>query len=150
VSTNDELVVHLKRVLPANRADVYQALTDPETLAKWWGPRGFVIPEVDFEPQVGGSYRLAMQPPEGDLFYLSGEFREVEPSVRLAFTFQWDPPVPDDRVTLATLSLRSRGPTTEVELTQTGFATEERRALHEAGWTDSLARLAEVLREIAH
>jgi uncharacterized protein YndB with AHSA1/START domain len=80
----DGLVLCLKRVLPAARAAVYGALSDPRQLAKWWGPRGFTAPSVEFDPRVGGSYRIAMQPPDGDLFYLSGEFREVDPSVRLA------------------------------------------------------------------
>jgi hypothetical protein len=38
--------------------------------------------------------------------------------------------------------MRERAGATEIELTQGPFATEARRDLHEAGWTDSLARLA--------
>ena len=75
-----------------------------------------------------------MQPPEGDLFHLSGELREVDPPARLAFTFRWDPPDPDDRETLVALSLEDRGDETEVQFLQGEFATEERRALHEDGW----------------
>lgn len=84
--------------------------------------------------------------PDGDLFHLRGEFREVEPPARLAFTFWWDPPDADDRETLVTLSLEDRGPETEVHLVQGKFATEERYALHEAGWTESFERLEELLR----
>jgi uncharacterized protein YndB with AHSA1/START domain len=140
------LELRLTPVLPAPRADVYRAMTDPEALAKWWGPKGFAIPSVDFNPQVGGSYRIAMQPPDGELFHLSGEFREVDPPARLAYTFRWDPPAPDDRETVATLSLEDRGEETEVVFTQGEFATEERRALHEGGWTDSFDRLEALLR----
>jgi uncharacterized protein YndB with AHSA1/START domain len=147
MTASDEFVLRLKRVLPAPREVVYRALTDPGKLAKWWGPRGFTNPGVDFEPQVGGQYRIAMQPPEGDLFHLWGEFREVDPPARLAYTFQWDPPDPDDRETLATLSLQDQGDATEVLLTQGEFATEERRALHEEGWSDSFDRLEQVLGE---
>jgi uncharacterized protein YndB with AHSA1/START domain len=139
--------VRLKRILPAPRAAVYRALIDPGELAKWWGPRGFTAPSVDFDPQVGGDYRIAMQPPDGDLFYLSGEFREVDPPARLAYTFRWDPPDPDDRETVVTISLEDRATGTEVLLTHTGFATAQRRALHDSGWTESLARLEQVLRE---
>ena len=35
-----------------------------------------------------------MQPPEGDPFYLTGEFREVDPPARLAYTFVWEDPIP--------------------------------------------------------
>jgi uncharacterized protein YndB with AHSA1/START domain len=145
MTVSDGLVLHLKRVLPAPRAVVYRALTDPEELAKWWGPRGFTAPSVEFDPHVGGSYRIAMQPPDGDLFYLSGKFLEVDPPARLAYTFRWDPPDPDDRETVVTLSLEDRGEETEVLFTQGEFATEERRALHEGGWTDGFGRLERVL-----
>jgi uncharacterized protein YndB with AHSA1/START domain len=147
MTASDGLVLRLRRVLPAPRVAAYRALSDPEELAKWWGPRGFTAPSVEFEPCVGGGYRIAMQPPDGDLFYLSGEFREVDPPNRLAYTFRWDPPDPDDRQTVVTLSLQARGEQTEVLLTQGEFATEERRALHEDGWTDSFGRLERVLRE---
>jgi uncharacterized protein YndB with AHSA1/START domain len=149
MNPNDGLVLRLTRFLPFPRAVVYRALTDPSQLAKWWGPRGFSAPSVDFDPLVGGSYRIAMQPPEGDLFYLSGEFREVDPPARLAFTFRWSPPDPDDRETLVSLSLKDRDGGTEVLLIHGGFATEARRALHEAGWTESLGRLEQVLEETA-
>ncbi len=147
VTVGAGLVLRLKRILPAPRVAVYRALSDPGELARWWGPRGFTAPAVEFDPRVGGSYRIAMQPPEGDLFYLSGEFREVDPPARLAYTFRWDPPDPDDRQTVVTLSLEDRGERTEVLLTQGEFAGEERRALHGEGWTDGFERLARVLGE---
>jgi uncharacterized protein YndB with AHSA1/START domain len=142
-----DLALRLTRTLPAPRAAVYRALTDPEMLERWWGPRGFQTTSVDFEPRVGGSYRIAMQPPEGELFYLSGEFTEVEPPARLGYTFRWDPPNPDDRETVATLVLEDRGDETGVVFTQGEFATEARRALHEGGWTEGFERLEQVLRE---
>jgi uncharacterized protein YndB with AHSA1/START domain len=145
MSTSDGLLLRMTRVLPAPRAQVYGAMSDPQELAKWWGPRGFTVPSVDFDPIVGGSYRIAMQPPEGDLFHLSGEFREVEPPARLAYTFRWEPPDPDDRETVATLSLEERRDETEVRLIQGEFSNEERRDLHEAGWTDCFERLEELL-----
>jgi hypothetical protein len=49
-----------------------------------------------------------------------------------------------------TLSLQDRGGETEVLLEQGGFFTEERRALHEGGWTEGFARLERVLAERRH
>ena len=86
-----------------------------------------------------------MQPPEGELFYLSGEFREVEPPARLAYTFRWEDPDPEDRETVVTISLGDRGESTEFALVQEEFAAERRRALHDEGWTDSLDRLERLL-----
>jgi uncharacterized protein YndB with AHSA1/START domain len=144
---NDGLVLNLKRFLAFPRTLVYRALTEPSELAKWWGPHGFSTPNIEFDLLIGGSYRIAMQPPDGEIFYLSGEFREVVPPARLAYTFCWDPPDPDDREMLVVLSLQEQHDGTEVRLTHSGFATEGRRALHEAGWTDSFERLEKVLAE---
>jgi uncharacterized protein YndB with AHSA1/START domain len=139
------LVVGIERVLCAPRPVVYGALTVPEQIAKWWGPVGFTAPRVDFVPRVGRGYRIAMQPPDGDVFYLSGEFHEVQPPSRLAYTFRWTPPDPDDRETLVTLSLEQLDQATKVVLSHAGFATEPRRVLHHRGWADCLARLAQLI-----
>jgi len=143
--TADGLTLRIERTFPAPPATVYRALTNDDQLREWWGPRGFTTPEIDFDPHAGGSYRIAMQPPEGDVFYVSGEFQAVEPGGRLAFTFRWEPPDPDDRETLATLVLEDVGFDTVVRLTQGEFATEERLALHREGWSESFDRLAELL-----
>ena len=67
------------------------------------GPQGFSIPSIDFTPDVGATYRIEMQPPEGQAFALTGTFRRVDPSHR-AFSFEWQPADPDDQETLAQLS----------------------------------------------
>jgi uncharacterized protein YndB with AHSA1/START domain len=133
--------LHLERVLPAPPAVVFSALTEPTELAKWWGPRGFTSPSVQIDRRVGGSYRILMQPPEGEAFYLTGEFREVDPPSRLAYTFRWEDPDPDDQENVVTLSLRDLGDSTELVLDQGPFATEGRWALHRDGWTDAFDRL---------
>ena len=80
---------------------MFEAMTDPEQVAQWWGPEGFTCPEVTLEAKVGGAYRIAMQPPEGgELFHLAGEYVEVHPPTRLVYTFRWEPPDPDDRETV--------------------------------------------------
>lgn len=140
-----EVALHMKRVLPAAPSVVFRACTDPEELAKWWGPRGFTTPSIEIDLRVGGRYRFAMQPPDGVLFHLTGEFREVDPPSRLAYTFVWEPPDPDDQETVVMLSFRDADGSTEVDFTQGVFATEARRAVHEQGWTDSFERLREVV-----
>jgi uncharacterized protein YndB with AHSA1/START domain len=139
------LRLDMKRVLPAPPASVFDAFADPGKLARWWGPAGFTVPNVDFEPRAGGSYRIEMQPPEGDAFHLRGEFREVDPPGRLAFTFVWEPPDPDDVETLVELSFRDLSDATEVAFTQGDFKTEPRRELHRDGWTDTFDRLERFL-----
>jgi uncharacterized protein YndB with AHSA1/START domain len=144
-SPSDELMVVIERVLPAPRTKVFAAFTDRDVVARWWGPEGFTIPDLDFDPRAGEAYRIEMQPPEGDAFRLVGEFREVDAPVRLAFTFVWEPADADDVETLAALDFRDLGERTQVALTQGPFKTEARRELHREGWGDSFDRLERLL-----
>ena len=137
-----DLIFKLSRIVEASPQRVYEAMTDPEQVAQWWGPEGFTCREVTLDAKVGGGYRIAMQPPEGELFHLAGEYLVVQPPTRLAYTFRWEPPDPDDRETVVRLALHARDGATEVALIQGLFATAARRELHRAGWTDTLARLA--------
>src|SRR4051812_3235936 len=139
------LSLNLSRLIEAPCSAVLEACIEPGQLARWWGPRGFAVPAVELEPTPGGVYRIAMQPPDGELFHLSGEYLEVDPPQALAYSFRWEPADPDDRVTVVRMTLLERGASTEVVVDQSEFATEERRALHVDGWTDSLERLEELM-----
>jgi uncharacterized protein YndB with AHSA1/START domain len=133
-------------VFDAPLEQVFEMLTDPTALARWWGPQGFTTPEIRLDLRVGGSYRFTMQPPDGEAFHLSGDFREVHPPDRLSFTFRWEEPDPDDRETVVSLSLASVGGATTVTLSQGEFATEGRLELHRKGWADSFEKLDVALR----
>lgn len=139
------LVLGLERTLGAPPAAVFDAFTTPEVLARWWGPRGFTAPSVELDPRAGGRYRIAMQPPEGTVFVVRGEFREVTRPERLVLTFEWEEPHPDDRPAVVTLRFRGVGDATTLTLDQRPFVTEPRRALLRDGWTETLDRLDELL-----
>ena len=139
-------MLELERTLPRSPAAVYEAFADPRQLAQWWGPEGFSVPSVEFAPAAGASYRIEMQPPEGEAFFLAGTFREADAPHRLAFTFNWEPPDPDDVETLAELTFTPQeGDSTAAAFTQGPFRTEARRELHRDGWTDTFDRLARFL-----
>jgi uncharacterized protein YndB with AHSA1/START domain len=137
----DELMLAMERVIAAAPEVAFSAFSEAAELEKCWGPEGFIVPGLSFNARVGERYRIEMQPPEGEPFYLAGEFRGVDPPARLAYTFDWEDPDPDDVETLVELSFRDRGGSTEVTLTQGPFKTEARRTLHRDGWTDSLDKL---------
>jgi len=126
----------------APRERVFAACVDPEQLAVWWGPAGFTTLRVDLDAREGGMYRMTMQPPVGDAFHLRGQFRRIDAPQSLVYTFEWEEPDPDDRETLVTLSFLDHRDGTRLVLDQGLFATRARYDLHEAGWTETLDRLA--------
>ena len=135
------LTLRLERTLGVPPETVFAACVDPAGLAEWWGPAGFTAPSVELDVRPGGRYRIAMQPPDGELFHLRGEFLEVDRPGRLVYTFEWEEPDPDDQQTVVTLTFERAGDGTALIFEQGPFATEARRELHEGGWTDTLDRL---------
>jgi uncharacterized protein YndB with AHSA1/START domain len=65
VQTADQQIV-INRVFDAPRELVFRAWTDPDQVAKWFGPQGFDIPRdsVVIDLRVGGRYELRMVSPE--------------------------------------------------------------------------------------
>jgi uncharacterized protein YndB with AHSA1/START domain len=76
----------ITRLFDAPRALVFAAWTDPKHLAQWWGPQGFTNPVCQFEARVGGSIRIHMRGPDGVVYPMKGEVREIQPPERLVFT----------------------------------------------------------------
>ncbi len=138
------LVLELQLVVDAPRERIFSALTESAEVARWWGPDGYAMAEIDLDLRVGGGYRFTMQPPGGDRFHLAGEFLEIEPPRRLVYTFRYEEPDPDDRLTVVALSLEEAGNDTQVSLSQGEFATDARLELHRSGWRDSLEKLREL------
>jgi uncharacterized protein YndB with AHSA1/START domain len=137
--------LHQEKTLPAAPERVFAAFVEPEQLRHWWGPVGFAIPSLQLEAVVGAEYRIAMQPPDGDAFHLHGVIDAVEAPSRLAFTFIWEPPDPDDQETLVSLTFMPVDAGTRLVLEQGPFKTAARYELHRDGWSQTLDRLDEFL-----
>jgi uncharacterized protein YndB with AHSA1/START domain len=134
--------VVITRVFDAPRALVFNAWTQPEMLAKWFGPKGFSATTIQNDVRPGGAYDFHMR---GDNYddHWTGTYREVVPPERLAFTW---PAGPQSLVTLLFEDLSGK---TRLTLRHSGFASEDARARHQNGWNSALDCLAEYL-EVAH
>jgi hypothetical protein len=87
-----------------------------------------------------------MQPPEGDPFYLIGEFREVDPPPASSLRSYREDPDPEDVETLAELSFRgSRRGRRRSSSLKVPSRPRARRELHRNGWTDSFDRLEQFI-----
>jgi uncharacterized protein YndB with AHSA1/START domain len=81
-----EREITITRVFDAPRALVFKAWTDAKLLAQWWGPKGFTNPVCEIDPQVGGALRIHMRAPDGSIYPMKGEIRDIVAPERLAFT----------------------------------------------------------------
>jgi len=140
-----EITLNLRRIFKAPRKKVFRAWTDPEELQKWWGPEGYATPSAEVNLRVGGKYRLGMRKlPDGEIFYLTGIYREVRPPERLVYSWRWEAE-PEYGETQVTVDFRQAGNSTEVVLTHEFFPTGKARDDHNRGWSSCLDRLAKLL-----
>jgi uncharacterized protein YndB with AHSA1/START domain len=80
--------IRIERVFNAPRELVWQAFTDPELTAQWWG-RGNKLVIERMEVERGGHWRFVEHSPDG-VHGFEGRYREVIPPERLVYTFEWD------------------------------------------------------------
>ncbi len=66
------------REIPATRERVFAAFSDPERLARWWGPAGFTNTFSVCEFKTGGSWVFVMHGPDGRTYRNESLFAQVE------------------------------------------------------------------------
>lgn len=71
------------RLINATQAQVFRAFSDPERLARWWGPDGFTNTFEAFELKPNGVWRFVMQGPDGTDYRNECIFRAVEAPSRV-------------------------------------------------------------------
>jgi uncharacterized protein YndB with AHSA1/START domain len=140
----------LTRIFDAPRELVWKAWTDPKHLARWWGPAGFTNPICEADARVGGAFRIVMRSPDGVDFPCGGEYREVIAPERLVFTnIATDSDGKKVLDGLTTVIFADQGGKTKLTLETSAAALVDYAAEYlkgmEAGWTQSLQRLAEQL-----
>ncbi|TGL08139.1 hypothetical protein EHQ43_03605 [Leptospira bouyouniensis] len=75
----EEKIVRMERIFQAPLKLVWEVWTNPLHIEKWWGPKGFTNPTVEFDFKVGGSYRIVMRSPDGVDYPVVGKFLEITP-----------------------------------------------------------------------
>ena len=86
-----ELVI--RRVFRARPITVFEAMTKPEYLRRWWAPRslGVELYECDADVRVGGRYRYVFGKAGEPRMAFSGTYNEVVPGERLVYTQVFEP-----------------------------------------------------------
>ena len=73
------------RTVNAPRELVYKVWTNPEHIAKWWGPNGFTNTVHEMHVQPGGMWRYIMHAPDGTNFPNRIVYSEVVPQEKLVY-----------------------------------------------------------------
>jgi uncharacterized protein YndB with AHSA1/START domain len=73
------------RIVEAPRARVFRAWTDPDQLARWWGPKNFTNTFHVFDLRPGGTWQFVMHAPDGVDFQNNSVFVEIVEPERIVF-----------------------------------------------------------------
>ena len=142
---DDKTTLRMVRTFDAPAQAVFDAWTNVEVMRRWFHARHdweTTVAEVDL--RIGGSVRVVMRDPHKDVEYGGGgQYTEIDPPRRLAFTWYWDG---NDTRQLIEIDFDERDGVTTVHFTHRDLWNEEAVRDHEDGWTtcfDNLARALE-------
>ena len=160
VTTPSERDIQLTRLFDAPRALVFEALTKPEHVRRWWGQLGdgYSVPECEIDLRLGGRWRFVNLTPKGVRVVFSGEYREIAPPSRLVFTESYEegpgaPGLTEEGMSIVTTVLSDEHGKTRMTVTARYSSTEIRDMVIKSGMERGAAlsydRLEEVARELA-
>jgi uncharacterized protein YndB with AHSA1/START domain len=87
VTTPSDQEIRMTRLFDAPRNLVFEAMTKPEHVKRWWGRlgEGYSVPVCEIDLRPGGAWRFVNRHPKGEAAFY-GEYREITPPTRLVFT----------------------------------------------------------------
>jgi uncharacterized protein YndB with AHSA1/START domain len=147
VAKNKSNEIRIIRLYDAPVQAVWDAWTDPDQVAQWWGPRGFTITTHSKDLRPGGSWHYTMHGPDGVDYPNKTQYFEVEECAKLVYDHGgYDDRPPLFRVTVLFSEVQGK---TKMEMSMalaTPEAAEEiRKFIKKAGGDSTWDRLGEYL-----
>lgn len=117
VSTPSDREIHMTRLFDAPRQLVFDAMTKPEHVRRWWGclSDGHSVTTCEIDLRVGGAWKFVHRGPDGEYPAFYGIYKEIEAPGRLVYTEIFEP-FPDNG-SLVTQVLTEENGKTRLELT---------------------------------
>ena len=152
-----EFVIRREFDAPLDR--VWRAWTEPERMAKWWGPRDFDIVSLKLDLRPGGACHYLLRSPGGHDMWGKLTYREIVPMQKLVFVVAFSDeaggitrhPLNEGwpLQIFSTVTFSERGGRTTITVHWVPYeATDDERKVFEegkdsmqAGWTGTLDRL---------
>jgi len=139
------LTLRLRRTIKAPAERIYQCFLDPDALAKWIPPHGFIGHVHKMEPKVGGSYRMSFSTINKSWTQsFGGTYQELVPGKRIRYTdaFESDDPAMAKAKMSVTIEFVPVKDGTELRIEQRGIPKGPAADGAPYGWSQSLDNLA--------
>lgn len=137
--------VKLHRIIAAKPEKVYRAFVEPDAVASWLPPFGFLCTVHELEAKVGGKHKMSFRNfTNGRGHSFGGEYLELVPGERLVYTDKFDDPnLPGEMRVTVTLKAVSIG--TEMRVEQEGIPDIIPAEACYLGWQESLQKLVKLV-----
>jgi uncharacterized protein YndB with AHSA1/START domain len=137
--------VSLHRVLKASPEKVYRAFTEPNAIASWLPPYGFLCTVHEMNVHAGGSFKMSFHNfSTGNGHSFGGKYVEIKPNEFLKYTDKFDDPnLPGEMSTSVWLTKVSVG--TEIKILQENIPSMIPAEMCYLGWQESLEKLTKLV-----
>jgi uncharacterized protein YndB with AHSA1/START domain len=139
----------MTRVFDAPPSVVFEAITDPDLVSRWWGPRDHTTVVDHAEIRHGGRWRFVSHDADGNEYAFRGVVHDAVAPERVIQTFEYEG-LPG-HVTLETASLEEVDGKTRYVAVSVFQSVEDRDGMvasgMQTGAEQSLDQLAEILAE---
>ena len=150
VTVLSDTEIQITREFDASRDIVFKAMTDPTLLSRWLGPRRYKTVVDAMDVRVGGKWRMRNIAADGGEHAFRGEFRDVVPSERLVWTFEYEPVA--GHISVETMTLTERDGRTLLTVRDVFASKEDRDGMLQSGMEEgareTYERLDELLAEL--
>jgi|SRR6185312_9431749 len=137
--------VQLHRVLSAPPERVFKAFTNPDAMAKWLPPHGFIGKVHSMDARVGGGYKMSftnLTTGNGQSF--GGKYVEFTENKKLKYTDKFDDPnMPGEMQVTITFTKINVG--TDLKIIQEGIPDAIPVEMCYLGWQQSLQLLTQLV-----
>lgn len=148
VTTPTDTQIRLTRLFDAPRELVWEAMSKPEHIRRWWGQlgEGYSVPVCEVDLRSGGRWRFVNKHPKGEVAF-SGVYKEISPPDRIVFTEVMEPyPEPGSIVTAVFTEENGK---TRLTATVEYFTKEVRDMVLDSGMERGAAMSYDRLDEVA-
>ena len=80
-----------ERLMAFSRNDIFNAFSEPDSLARWWGPKGFSNSFEHFDFSEGGHWRFTMHGPDGADYPNENRFVTLAPAEKIVIEHLSEP-----------------------------------------------------------
>jgi len=152
VELKSQTEIVITRAFAAPRRVVWDAMTKPEYVRRWYGLRMLEISICEIDLRVGGAWRFVLRAPDGSEHGFTGVYREIAAPDRVVYTENYEAIGPGHEMLVTTTFDEHDGKTTL--RSRLVYQSEADRDAHvqsgmETGMRESFERLEGLLTTLA-